>query len=39
METKRKVDYLTRKVRLAGFSALAIHGNKSQTERNWVLNG
>lgn len=30
---------LTRKLRIAGFAALCIHGDKSQTERNWVMNG
>uniref|UniRef100_A0A915IAC9 RNA helicase n=1 Tax=Romanomermis culicivorax TaxID=13658 RepID=A0A915IAC9_ROMCU len=36
-ETKRKVDDLTRDLRLSGFSALGIHGDKSQTERDFVL--
>eukprot|EP01103_Thecamoeba_quadrilineata_P011585 TRINITY_DN2794_c0_g1_i1.p1 TRINITY_DN2794_c0_g1~~TRINITY_DN2794_c0_g1_i1.p1 ORF type:complete len:515 (-),score=68.69 TRINITY_DN2794_c0_g1_i1:7-1551(-) len=37
-ETKRGADYLTRQLRLEGWPALAIHGDKSQQERDWVLN-
>ncbi|XP_042910852.1 probable ATP-dependent RNA helicase DDX5 [Parasteatoda tepidariorum] len=36
-ETKRRVDELTRYMRKQGYSALCIHGNKSQPERDWVL--
>ena len=35
-ETKRGADELTRALRYEGFSALAIHGDKSQQERDWV---
>eukprot|EP00126_Sphaerothecum_destruens_P009424 Sdes_comp20504_c1_seq1m14987 len=37
-DTKRLADDLTRELRHDGFSALSIHGNKSQNERDWVLN-
>jgi ATP-dependent RNA helicase DDX5/DBP2 len=37
-QTKRKADNLTRAMRRARFPAVAIHGDKSQTERDWVLN-
>lgn len=37
-ETKRKADDLTRAMRMASYPALAIHGDKSQQERDWVLN-
>ncbi|CAH1781791.1 unnamed protein product, partial [Owenia fusiformis] len=36
-ETKRKADELTRKMRRDGWPAMAIHGDKSQQERDWVL--
>lgn len=36
-ETKRKCDEITRMVRKDGFNALCIHGDKSQPERDWVL--
>lgn len=36
-ETKRKCDDITRMVRRDGFNALCIHGDKSQPERDWVL--
>jgi len=36
-ETKRGADTLTRTLRLSGWSALAIHGDKDQKERDWVL--
>ncbi|GMR61368.1 hypothetical protein PMAYCL1PPCAC_31563 [Pristionchus mayeri] len=36
-QTKRKADALTRSLRYKGFTALAIHGDKSQTERDWAL--
>jgi hypothetical protein len=35
--TKKGCDSLTRKLRLGGWPAMAIHGDKSQTERDWVL--
>jgi len=37
-ETKRGADMLTRQLRMDGWPALAIHGDKSQSERDWVLN-
>jgi len=36
-ETKRKVDELTRVMRRYGWPAMCIHGDKSQNERDWVL--
>lgn len=36
-ETKRGCDDLTRVLRHAGYPALAIHGDKGQNERDWVL--
>lgn len=36
-ETKRGCDELTRDMRISGIPALSIHGDKSQTERDWVL--
>jgi len=36
-ETKKGADILTRYLRLEGWPALAIHGDKSQQERDWVL--
>ena len=36
-ETKRGCDDLTRNLRQEGWPALAIHGDKSQQERDWVL--
>ena len=38
-ETKRRADELTRGMRKAGYPAAVIHGDKSQTERDWVLRG
>ena len=35
--TKRGCDDLTRQLRLDGWPALSIHGDKSQQERDWVL--
>merc|ERR1712060_203199 len=35
--TKRNGDELTREMRLDGFPALCIHGDKKQEERDWVL--
>ncbi|XP_076801512.1 putative ATP-dependent RNA helicase DDX5 [Clavelina lepadiformis] len=37
-ETKRKCDLLTRNMRHDGWPAMCIHGDKSQPERDWVLN-
>ncbi|XP_065826207.1 probable ATP-dependent RNA helicase DDX5 [Oscarella lobularis] len=36
-ETKKKVDELTRKLRRGGWPAICIHGDKAQSEREWVL--
>jgi superfamily II DNA/RNA helicase len=36
-ETKRKCDDLTRTMRRSGYSAMCIHGDKKQEERDWVL--
>ncbi|KAG1680760.1 hypothetical protein FOA52_008093 [Chlamydomonas sp. UWO 241] len=36
-ETKKGVDDLTRQLRMDGFPALGLHGDKDQTERDWVL--
>ncbi|KAF4520384.1 hypothetical protein B566_EDAN012889 [Ephemera danica] len=38
VETKRKVDEITRAIQRDGWSANSIHGDKSQNERDWVLN-
>lgn len=38
VETKRKADDLTRGMRRDGWPALCIHGDKNQSERDWVLN-
>jgi len=38
VETKRKVDDLTRSINRGGWKACAIHGDKSQQERDYVLN-
>jgi ATP-dependent RNA helicase DDX5/DBP2 len=35
--TKRGCDDLTRKLRLDGWPAMGIHGDKCQVERDWVL--
>ncbi|CAG7834035.1 unnamed protein product [Allacma fusca] len=37
VETKRKVDQITREMRKIGWPAMCIHGDKSQNERDWVL--
>lgn len=39
MDTKRKADELTHGMRSNGWPALCIHGDKSQSERNWVMSG
>merc|ERR1719297_147969 len=36
-ETKRKCDELTRLMRKDGWPAMCIHGDKQQSEREWVL--
>lgn len=36
--TKRECDEVTRRLRMDGWPALSIHGDKSQSERDWVLN-
>ncbi|VCX36852.1 unnamed protein product [Gulo gulo] len=37
-ETKRRCDELTRKMRRDGWPTMGIHGEKTQQERDWVLN-
>ena len=37
-QTKKGCDSLTRSMRVEGWPALAIHGDKDQSERDWVLN-
>ena len=37
-ETKAEVDDLVRMLRMEGFRAVGIHGDKKQSERDWVLN-
>jgi superfamily II DNA/RNA helicase len=37
VETKRKTDDLTRRLRTQGWPALSIHGDKVQSERDFVL--
>nr|CAD7569718.1 unnamed protein product [Timema californicum] len=39
IETKRRVDEITRKMKRDGWPATCIHGDKSQPERDWVLQG
>ncbi|CAG9864995.1 unnamed protein product [Phyllotreta striolata] len=36
-ETKRKVEHITRGIRENGYDAVAMHGDKSQQERDYVL--
>lgn len=38
VETKRRVDEITRNINRRGLKAIAIHGDKSQNERDFVLN-
>lgn len=38
VETKKKVEGITRVIRRVGWPALAMHGDKSQQERDYVLN-
>ncbi|KAJ6808567.1 putative DEAD-box ATP-dependent RNA helicase 30 [Iris pallida] len=37
LETKKGCDQVTRQLRMDGWPALSIHGDKAQAERNWVL--
>ncbi|KAL6997115.1 Envelope glycoprotein gp160 [Sarracenia purpurea var. burkii] len=37
METKKGCDHVTRQLRMDGWPALSIHGDKNQAERDWVL--
>jgi len=37
VETKKGCDMLTRSLRMDGFQARCMHGDKSQEERDWVL--
>ncbi|XP_026284101.1 probable ATP-dependent RNA helicase DDX17 isoform X1 [Frankliniella occidentalis] len=37
IETKRRVDEITRKMKRDGWPASCIHGDKTQQERDWVL--
>merc|ERR1712032_150982 len=37
VETKKGCDMLTRSLRMDGFQARSMHGDKSQEERDWVL--
>ncbi|CAB4285386.1 unnamed protein product [Prunus armeniaca] len=37
MDTKKGCDQITRQLRMNGWPALSIHGDKSQVERDWVL--
>ncbi|KAF3437515.1 hypothetical protein FNV43_RR20269 [Rhamnella rubrinervis] len=37
METKKGCDQVTRQLRMDGWPALSIHGDKNQSERDWVL--
>lgn len=37
VETKKGCDQVTRQLRMDGWPALAIHGDKDQPERDWVL--
>lgn len=39
IETKRRVDEITRKMKRDGWPAVCIHGDKTQQERDWVLQG
>lgn len=39
IETKRRVDEITRKMKRDSWPAVCIHGDKTQQERDWVLQG
>lgn len=38
VETKRRADEITRSINRRGYNAVAIHGDKSQNERDYTLN-
>ena len=38
-ETKKRVDEYSRYIKNMGHHCLTIHGDKKQSEREWVLNG
>ncbi|XP_076263472.1 uncharacterized protein LOC143198231 isoform X2 [Rhynchophorus ferrugineus] len=38
VETKKKVDDITKAIKREGYAAICIHGDKSQPERDYVLN-
>jgi len=38
VDTKKMADSLCRQLRQSGINALAVHGDKSQQERDWVVN-
>lgn len=38
VETKRRADEITRAVNRRGFNAVSLHGDKSQSERDYTLN-
>ncbi|KAI6682818.1 hypothetical protein NL676_028731 [Syzygium grande] len=37
VETKKGCDHVTKQLRMDGWPALSIHGDKNQSEREWVL--
>ena len=37
MDTKKGCDQITRQLRMDGWPALSIHGDKSQAERDWIV--
>lgn len=39
VETKKKVESITRNIRRNGWPAVCMHGDKSQQERDYVLRG
>lgn len=39
VETKKKVENITRNIRRYGWPAVCMHGDKSQQERDYVLKG
>lgn len=39
VETKKKVENITRNIRRYGWPAVCMHGDKSQQERDYVLRG
>lgn len=39
VETKKKVESITKTIRRYGWPAVCIHGDKSQLERDFVLSG